>query len=58
MKGLKLRQNSLDGTLVHEGYGEDSVGGLGGIYLVGILVIYIYIYIYIYIEQLKNKKGT
>ena len=58
MKGLKLRQNSLDGTLVHEGYGEDSVGGLGGIYLVGTLVIYIHIYIYIYIflEQLKNKK--
>ena len=56
MKGLKLRQNSLDGTIVHEGYGEDSVGGLGGIYLVGILVIYIYIYIYIFLEQLKNKK--
>ena len=55
MKGLKLRQNSLDGTLVHEGYGEDSLGGLGGIYLVGILVIYIYIYIYIYISRTVKK---
>lgn len=38
MNGLKLHQNSLNGTLVDVGYGEDSVGVLGGIYLVGIYI--------------------
>ena len=43
------------------GESEDSVGGLGGIYLVG-KNINIYIYIYIYISRtvkiIKNKRGA